>query len=210
MVKHLTFWMLIAVMATFIAPAFIDYSKYQRRIVVEVEMVRKTMGEESAKNVLAMTDEIFSSVFEDSGFKTWFVDHYQVSSGDVVLSKQEGGASVGFATRMMGNYGLTLFMSLYELTFRLVILSIWLSYSLPFVIAAAWDGIMQRKAKITSFQYTSPSVYNASWHVIIMLVFCSFAYFNTPLPVPPMSFPIMVGIFAFFIRSLLANIQRSA
>lgn len=210
MIKHLWFWLVMTVIAVFIMPAIVSATTYQMRIHSELAMLEHAFGDKASAQIMRLTDSVYNGLFDESGFRAWVMDHYYVNDGEVAKGKVEGGAPVGIAAQMSQNYAVSLFMNLYELTFRLTQMAIWVSYSFPFILAAIWDGAMQRKAKIVSFSYSSPSVYNASWHLIIVMVFCGFFYFNTPFPVPPVIFPLAVGVMAFTLRSLIANLQRSA
>ena len=210
MIKHLWFWLVMTLIAIFIMPAVISSDTYQKRIFTEAIMLENTLGKDGAAQVMKIADSIYDRIFEESGFRAWVIEHYYVDDRQVTQGRIEGGAPVGIAAKLTHNYAIALFFNLYELTFRLTQMFIWGVYSLPFILASILDGAMQRQAKIISFSYSSPSVYNASWHFIIVMVFCSFFYFNTPFPVPPITFPIFVGVMAFMLRSLVANLQRSA
>ena len=210
MIKHLWFWLIMTIVAVFILPAFISTASYQSRMRSELAMLEHTFGNKAASQILAMTDNAFSVVFEKSGFRVWVIDHYYIDDREVVKGRTEGGVSIGLAAQLSQNYSVSLFTNLYELTFRLTQMFIWFACALPFVIAASFDGVMNRKVRAVSFAYSSPSVYNATWHFIIVLVFFGMFYFNTPYPVPPIFFPLAVGIMALALRTLISNLQRSA
>lgn len=210
MLKHSWFWMVMTLVAVFILPAIFPSTTYEHRIFSEVSMLEHTLGEGATTQIMGITNKYYDMLIEDSGCRAWVMEHYYVVDQDVKQGAVEGGAPVGVAAQLTQNYAVSLFLNIYELIFRLTQVFIWSVYSLPFILAALIDGAMQRKAKAVSFSYSSPSVYNATWHLVIALIFSSFFYFNTPFPVPPILFPIFIGAATFVLRSLVANLQRSA
>jgi len=210
MLKHLWFWVILTLVAIFIVPVFVTSTTYQARIYGEVAMLEHTLGRDAAAQIMGMTDSVYSSAFEESGFRAWVMEHYYVDDRTVAQGEVEAGVPMGIAAKLSQNYAVSLFINLYELTFRLTQMFLWGAYSLPFILAAVLDGLMQRKVKFVSFAYSSPTVFNASWHLIIAMIFCGFFYFNTPFPVPPITFPVFIGVTAFVLRSLVGNLQRSA
>ena len=86
----------------------------------------------------------------------------------------------------------------------------WIIYLTPFLAAALFDGIMCRKAKLASFKYTSPSVYNLSWHIIIAMIACSVVAFAVSIPLSVFVYPIILTAVGMFVRLVISNIQHSA
>jgi len=210
MIKHAFFWLILTLIAMFILPAFISASSYQARFQKELAMLEHTFGERAAKQIMGITDNMYASIFEDSGFRSWTMDMYYVSNSEIAQGESEGGIPTGKAAGYSQNYLVSLFINFYELTFRLTQMGLWFIYTLPFVLAAVVDGLMQRQVKMASFIYSSPSVFNAAWHTLILIIFLGVCYFNTPFAVPPIIFPFLSGLMAFTLRLLLSNLQRSA
>lgn len=210
MIKHLWFWLVMSIVAVFILPAFISTSSYQMRIHGDLAMIEKAFGNKAASEIFAISDHLYSQVFEETGFRTWIIDHYYVDPREEALGRREGGEPVGITAKWSHNYSTALFANFYEFTFRLTQVAMWITYAFPFVIAAIWDGVMERKIRMLSFSYSSPSVYNGVWHFIIAVLFGLFIYFNLPFVVHPLLFPLAIAVMAFSLRTLVANLQRSA
>jgi hypothetical protein len=98
---------------------------------------------------------------------------------------------------------------LYAFCLRLYHAWIWLLYLAPFLFAVVFDGIMVRKAKLQSFRYTSPTVYNASWHAIIGLLAGTLVYFAWSFGLSLFIYPVAITAIGFLIRTLIANVQPS-
>jgi hypothetical protein len=69
---------------------------------------------------------------------------------------------------------------------------------------------MTRKAKLASFKYTSPTIYNVSWHCIIFIVSISLVSFAIVSPLPILLYPLLITAIGFFVRLVVSNIQHSA
>ena len=69
---------------------------------------------------------------------------------------------------------------------------------------------MTRKAKLASFKYTSPTIYNMSWHIIIALAALSMVAFAFVTPLSIFFYPIVITCMGVLLRLLISNIQHSA
>lgn len=210
MIKHICIWLFFWIIAIVLGPVIIRSDAYKIRIQYEVHNLIQVFGETDAAKVVRHADTAFDSMFVKTGFVGWVSEKLAVSDKERQQAHDGLGENGDKMTTFTNNYVSGFFLNLYELVFRIYQVMLWGAYTLPFLIAAMIDGLMYRKAKIRSFQYTSPSVYFGTWHLMIGLVFATLVYFNTPLPTPVIMFPVLIGIFGLAIRTLFANLQRSA
>jgi hypothetical protein len=86
----------------------------------------------------------------------------------------------------------------------------WAWFLHPFLIAIIFDGVMTRKAKLASFQYTSPTLYNLAWHSIIGIVALALLVITLATPISLLFYPTTIAVIGILIRVVIANIQHSA
>jgi hypothetical protein len=108
------------------------------------------------------------------------------------------------------DYWASLLSNMHLFCFRIAHSTIWCGYLLPFLVAITFDGLMTRKAKIESFKYTSPTIYNLSWHLMIGIICLSLVYFALSLPISVFFYPIAITTVGILLRALIGNIQHSA
>lgn len=108
------------------------------------------------------------------------------------------------------DYWASLLCNMHLFCFRLAHSAVWFGYLLPFLAAIIFDGVMTRQAKIESFKYTSPTIYNISWHLMIAIICCSIVYFALSVPISVFFYPSMITVFGVLARALICNIQHSA
>jgi len=169
-------------------------------------------GRAETLEISAKGENIYQAIMGDSGIDGVLMKHFakpvdkhlDVAPGVEVPEK--------LATPMRGvlNYWSNLLSNVHLLCYRLAHTWVWMLYVFPFVVAIIFDGIMIRKAKIASFRYTSPTIYNLSWHAIIAIVAFSMVYFVLAFPISIFYYPTMLAIIGILIRMVIGNIQHSA
>lgn len=206
--KHILLWIGLTLLSIFVTPLMVDKANYGERIKGEQAQLMRTMGDESGGQIIRQADQIYKSLFEDSGIQPWAFERYKVTASkeDELLTQ----TPMDKAEKNAELYIVAMFMNFYEGVFRLTQLAYWLTYAAPFLLAAAFDGIMQRKVKIATFHYSSPAVYNAMWHVMIIVIFGTMIYCDSPMPMATLSFPVLLLFVSMMIRAMLSNLQRSA
>lgn len=103
-----------------------------------------------------------------------------------------------------------LLMNLYLMCWRAAHFAVWVVYLLPFLAAIVIDGILVRKVKLASFRYTSPTLYNLSWHSIIGLFAAAVVGSAMIVAIPVLVYPGVVASVGILARLLIGNIQHSA
>jgi hypothetical protein len=208
MLKHAITWLVVLLLSILLLPGMLDTKTYLNTIKEDQNKLASEIGQQSADIIIKTTDHIYNTLFEDSGFHPWVSEHYIHSlNQDNELFGQN---KMDKVTQGLSKYLGTFFISMYETTYRLTQVGYWAVFIFPFMIAAAFDGLMTRKVRILSFHYSSPTRYNALWHFMIILFSGTMLYSNMPFSMPALAFPVIVFAASMGLRSLLANMQRSA
>lgn len=215
MIKHILGWLIGTALTIFLLPALISPSAYVAQVKREQSALVESFGDESAQKMILSADKTYAEIFEDSGLHKSFMEHFSIPEKSIlnnspIQADPLSSNAMSKYERKMQSYFVSLFISFYEWIFRMSQLLLWLVLALPFLIAAAWDGLMLRKIKAANFAYASPSVYVALWHGLIIMCFGANWILNMPFTIKPMIYPIIIAAFALVIRSLLSNLQRSA
>lgn len=208
MLKHLLSWFIVTTLSIFLLPAMISPQTYLSKVLSDQKTLEVELGVKSAKNIIATSDGIYNKIFEESGFHPWVIQRYRL--GEFKHNGLVKSDNIDKLGKVAEQYLTTFFISMYEAIYRLTQLAYWAMFSLPFILAATFDGLMQRKIRAVTFQYSSPSTYNTMWHLIIILFSATTIYCNLPLDMPAIVFPIIVFLFAILFRLLLTNLQQSA
>lgn len=209
MAKHFLIWIIITVVSIVTLPWFIDGKTYLSKVKADQQQLAGQIGEESATYIILKSDRIYTDLFVESGIQPWVFTRYQIGvkhENDALVERNQFDKAGDVAKR----YVVAFFASMYEGIFRMTQLSYWAFFGLPFLGAAAFDGLMQRKVRIAASLYSSPAKYNALWHLLIALISCTTIYCNLPVQMDAVVYPSIIFVMAMVLRTLLANLQRSA
>lgn len=209
MIKHLLFWLILAVLAIALIPVVVNPQTYLNKVKTDQHSLAVEFGPESADYIIRTADGIYNEIFEESGFHPWVIERFHIGK-HVRRDESLPETNEDRGARFAANYTITFFLIMYEAVFRYTQLFFWATFAVPFIIAAIFDGFMLRKVRNVTFYYSSPSRYNIMWHITIVLFVGTAVYCITPLPMTAIAFPVIVFFVALTLRSLLANLQRSA
>lgn len=203
---HFRFWLIVCFFGIFVVPAVINQLNYGDRIEQDQRELIKTVGLKTGTHIIKAADSIYDTLFVQTHIQKWAMKTY-VNKPELAL---EDKAHLSNGGKVMARYAIALFMNFYEWIFRLMTLAFWFMFTLPFMLAAIFDGFMQRKVNIASFTYSSPGNYNTMMHVMVAMFFLTIFYCGTPIPIYSMTFPVLLIVIAMMMRSMLTNLQRSA
>lgn len=215
LIKHIVGWLIFTLITIFGLPAIVSPQSYKNEVKKEREVLTTNMGAESANKIILYADEVYTETFEDSGIHQSFMEHYsipekEILNGTPIQNDPLAPDPTAKYQRKLQGYFVSLFISFYEWIFRTVQLLMWSAFTLPFLMAACWDGMMLRKVKAASFIYSSPAMYSGMWHALIAMCFGINWVLNMPIPINPLLYPVVITILALLIRTLISNLQRSA
>lgn len=211
MTRHGLVWFFTIIAIFLFAPLIVTANQYRNCLGTELENVTTWFGEEETAAMLAKSNRMYADVMVSSGLDPAIrkslakpVPTKEVAPGVKLSQNMQGYANQveSYWENMLANIGL--------FCFRLAHVSVWMLYLTPFLLAAIFDGVMTRKAKLVSFKYTSPTVYNLSWHMIIALVAISLVSFAIVVPVSVIAYPFGLTIICLLVRLVISNVQHSA
>lgn len=211
MTRHSLLWLLAIIVIFLFAPLIITHAEYRACIQNELNDAAKWYGDDEVNTIIERANSMYGiamvSTKIDPIIRKNFVKPLptkEVAPG-VAMPK----AMEGYADHLM-EYWANLLENVWLFCLRLSHSWSWIIYLTPFLLAALFDGIMTRKAKLASFKYTSPTVYNLSWHAIIFMVACSVVAFAVITPLTVFYYPIILTGIGMLVRLVISNIQHSA
>lgn len=210
--QHSLLWLILMVLALLLAPLIVSPERYQSCLDTELLSALRWYGKEEAYEIAKRGEGLYQAMMGDSGIDGALRQHFakpveknlEVAPGVNVPDKLAG------QMRGVLHYWSNMLFNIHLLCYRLAHTWVWLLYVFPFMAAIIFDGIMIRKAKIASFRYTSPTIYNLSWHAIIAIVAFTMVYFALTFPISVFYYPIVLAVIGFLCRMVIGNIQHSA
>ena len=211
MTRHSLLWLLAIISIFLFAPLVVTTSDYEECIRSEMSESLEWYGDDEATAILQRTNRIYSAIMVRSGLDPAIRKHFvkPKPSTEIAPGVEMPKTLTPYANHLM-DYWANLLTNIWLFCLRLAHSASWIIYLTPFLAATIFDGIMRRKAKLASFQYTSPTVYNLSWHVIIALVACSVVTFAVSMPLSVFVYPVVLTVVGMFVRLVISNIQHSA
>lgn len=211
MTRHGFLWLLAIVLIFLFAPLLNSQSDYESCVKTELDTAATWYNSESIKDVVDRTNAMYSTILVRTGIDPLIRKHFvkplpskEISPG-VSLPKY----IAPYADHMMEYWG-NFLQNFWMFFFRIAHSITWVIYLMPFLLAIIFDGVMTRKAKLASFKYTSPTVYNISWHVIIAIVAMSLVAFSVVTPLSIFFYPMAITLIGMLVRLVISNIQHSA
>jgi hypothetical protein len=211
MTTHSLIWLFTIIVVFLFAPLVISQKDYEECIRKELTEASDWYGAEEVQVILDRTNKIYDATMVSSGLdpsiRKYFVK--PTPSKELAPGVTLPAAMSPYADRLMEYWG-NLLHNIWLFCFRLSHSFSWLFYLAPFLVAVFFDGLMTRKAKLASFRYTSPTLYNLSWHLIIAMAAVSLVAFSVITPINIFVYPIVLTGMGVLVRVVLSNIQHSA
>ncbi len=210
--QHSLLWLILMALALLFSPLLVSQERFQSCFDEEMMSALRWYGKSEALIVATNGERLYSSIMGDTGVDGLLRSHFAKPTPenlDVAPGVKMPDKLAGAFKGLLG-YWSNMMLNIHLLCYRLAHTWTWLLYVLPFTLAIIFDGIMIRKAKIASFRYTSPTVYNLSWHAIIGIIAFSLVYFTMTFPISVFYYPIALAVIGVLMRMVIGNIQHSA
>jgi hypothetical protein len=209
--RHSLAWLIAIIAIMLFAPLMVGQEAYERTMAVEFRYARQWYGDPELQKILDRTDRIYSAIMVKTGVDPLIRKHgTKPIQHDDISARVENSQAMSPYAAQIRDYWQNFLYNIWMFCFRLSHSWLWCGYLLPFLFALIFDGLMTRKAKLASFKYTSPTVYNLSWHIIIALAACSAVAFAIVEPLPFFAYPAVLTAMGVMVRLLISNIQHSA
>lgn len=208
--RHLLLWITVIAFLMLLSPLVSGLGSFRGRIDAEAAGAAEWYGTSQAIAILRNTNTLYDIFMKTPGIDGFIHRHFE---GDMASDLKMGIKLKGNVGRFADNtvdYWSSLISIVYLFLMRLATAWMWVCYLSPFLLVIAFDGIMTRKAKRASFRYTSPTIYNMSWHLAIFVVFSSVFLFALPIPLNIFYYPGAITLVGILVRMVIGNIQYSA
>ena len=211
MTRHSLIWLILIIGIFLFSPLVVTPTEYTASIDREIQSAQRWYGDEEFLAVEESSKAIYGLLMVKTGIDGLLRKHFtKPTAGDELAPGYKLPAHLATYTKQVDGYWKGLLDNMYLFCLRLAQARLWLYYMFPFLLASVFDGVMNRKAKIASFRYTSPTLYNASWHIIIFLVAASLVCFSVTFSITALSYPAVITIIGLLVRLLISNVQHSA
>jgi hypothetical protein len=170
-------------------------------------LIRNSLGDAAADEVINKADRWFTAIFVTTGFQEATYDVLTPTERQIKQDKKMSdlGSSIFTVFKVRLN---TIYKMIYLGIVRTVMLLEWLPVLGPILLAAAYDGYMRRKVKMLTFRQLSAPFYGIAQHALAIVSLLPLFYLIFPLTISPTAMPIVVILAALLMRMFVSNIQR--
>lgn len=216
MTRHGLLWICTLFLIFLFAPLMLKRADYDNCVHRELAAAQTWYGDQEVDTILRRTNTLYGMMMIHTGIdpliRQYFMkpDKGQKPAEKTQVPGEQLLDTVTPYTEQLVGYGEHFLYNIWMFFFRIAHSWSWFIYLTPFMAAITFDGIMTRKAKLASFKYTSPTIYNMSWHTIIALAAISLVAFAMTFVLPVIFYPIVITIMGIQLRLLISNIQHSA
>lgn len=104
----------------------------------------------------------------------------------------------------------TFWTILWHATLRLSHLCLWAPYALFMIVPWVIDGLVSRKIKQHTYDFTSPLQHRYSIMAVYFIALAAILMLTAPMPLPPVAIPIALLAFCIFTHRIFANYVKRA
>ena len=203
--QHLAFWLLLAAVAFFAAPLLRSGPSMENYLRTEIQQTRSAMGPALGNQVLAFADGVFTQTpLAAAAAQLARAKH---TAAEQRLSAAVAGPGGEWMSRLFNSYLQGLIFHSYVVAMRLAIVVFWLLVLAPLLIAAVYDGLMQRAVKQAEFGSLRPATFTLAGLVVIPLLALPVVYLTLPFHLSPLLAPLWAASVALPLAVLVANSQ---
>jgi hypothetical protein len=211
MMRHGLIWLFLILMIFVFGPLAVERATFERAVDTEVEGAYRWYGDETTMAIINRANRLYAAAMVKTGIDPFIRKYGTKAPQEDLISQQFDKAKEGdgYKVRVRDYWG-NILRNVWMFCFRLAHAWAWILWVCPFLVAIVYDGIMVRKAKLATFRYTSPTIYNLSWHLVIFLAALMTIMFAVATPLNVMLFPSVLVAMGVNVRLLISNIQHSA
>lgn len=205
-----TEWKILALLVllhVLVYAVFIGESWVVESLTKENQMSQALLGEELSTHANTRAKDWFTSHFVDTRI---IANSYALFIPTTAQSEQSKGMEtlgepffVWFEQRLRLMWALV-----WQSYVRISRAALWAPYMLPLLVPWLIDGVVQRRIKQTNFDFTSPTRYSASYHLIGLLAIVFFMMLFSPFPMPAYLAPLFMVAVCFAAGLLSANVHK--
>ena len=202
---HIGFWMTIVVVGFLLNPLFRAGPSMERFLRQEITETRSALGDETTLRVIGFAN----LVFEDTPLHAIaeLSNAAKTSNEDRTLTRSVAGAGGLVMVNLANSYLQGLMLESFVVAMRFAIAVVWLAILAPFLIAAIFDGFMQRKIKRAEFGAIRPATFTIAGMVVIPMMAAPLVYLVSPLSLSPLLAPVWAFLVALPLGLMISNMQ---
>lgn len=209
MTKHTLLWIFVMLGVLIFSPLITPASTFERETLSELTDAVKWYGEEESNQMVERAHGIYDVLMVKTGVNK-LVTYYSTPANMELAPGVPLPAHLRDQSIMLLDYWRNFGANMWLFSLRVAHIGLWLIYMSPFVAAIVFDGIMTRKAKLVSFKYTSPAIFNMAWHLIIAVSALTTVLLAICVPLSAFVFPTALASMGVLLRLMISNIQHSA
>ncbi|MDB5860185.1 MAG: hypothetical protein JWQ76_3874 [Ramlibacter sp.] len=203
--QHLAFWFVLAVLAFFAGPLVRSGPELERDVRLEIEQTRGAVGELLGARMLEFAYVLYTRT--PVAAATGQLARAKHTPAEQRLSNKVAGPGGALASALFNSYLQGLILQAYVLTLRLAIVTVWLLAVAPLLLAAVYDGLMQRAVKQAEFGALRPATFTLAGMLVIPMLSLPLLYLTWPWHLSPLLAPAWAALVALPLSLLVANSQ---
>lgn len=203
--RHVAFWIGLMMLGFLLGPLIRSGASMERFVLDEIAGTRAALGDRVANGVVNFA----SSIFADTplGVAATLAKSAQHNERDRALSAQVGGTPGAAMSMVFNSYLQGLVLQAFVASMRLAIAMVWILVLAPLLVAALFDGFMQRSVKRSEFGKIRPATFSVASMLVVPLIFAPFLYLVIPLPISPLIAPAWAFVLCLPLSLLISNTQ---
>lgn len=179
---HIGFWLVTFLVCILCTPMFFSEQSIRARLDKEVSGVYDLFGDRLG-NTLVATANGAHSVLRTSEVNQPLQKSIDRGADEANATRYFSGLGA-MAARESVAYFRSVYMQLYSVILRSLILGVWLLLVIPFLIAVVVDGISARQAKLSERGFQNPTAFSLSAHLLIAMCAVPLLYVAVPIELP--------------------------
>jgi hypothetical protein len=203
--QHIGFWLLIMLLGFMLGPLMRSGESMERYVRAEISETRSAMGLTVANYVVDFANGVFRAtplaMIAATAQSRKLTDEEQKQSGDIA------GPVGAVMSSFLNSYLQGLALQSYVAAMRFAIAMVWIIALAPMLIAAAYDGFMQRRIKRSEFGAIRPSTFTVAGFFVIPLLALPALYMVLPFSISPLLAPAWAFVVALPLSLLVSNMQ---
>jgi len=173
----------------------------------ERHLTANVLGSAAEQSIYSQAYVIYDALFKKTGVMK--ASFNLIAPTDAQRARSGGLENFGEAYFSHSVKRLTVFWnSLFQATYRAVLMFHWLPYMLPLFLPAIIDGLMTREIKKHNYGYASAVRYHMGIHFLITVFLIVPIYLLMPFAITPLAIPAIGFLQAIILMFTAANLQK--
>lgn len=201
-----TLWLVIfaMVMVSMLVVMLVDADTMRSAWRAERAKAVDWLGGDAVQAIGSRTRDWYSTLVIDSGAQDAV---YDALIGDWETNHEQQMKDWGLTSWLAGRMEV-IWLIVGIILYRLAFIVTWIPPLLPFLVAATWDGLCQRRIIQERFHSPSPTLYHAArWYMVILIVGIGVVLF-IPATLPAYWVPVAAIMTAGFAWVGIANLRK--